>query len=164
MTRYLRQRDTFTCGPVSIINAIKWSGRLATERTYKKRFKTELQCEYPDGTPYDWKMGLVLRKYFSYVKVISRPKINDIDNALDNNQAILLRYFHDEYFSTEGRIGHYTLCIKNNNKRNMYTFVNDSRRKAVVRRTRNTVKEMLALTFDGDTSLAWILSKEYYEK
>ena len=50
MVRYTRQYNEYTCGPVAIINALKWSGHKATLKQDLKLFAQECRCEPCNGT------------------------------------------------------------------------------------------------------------------
>lgn len=50
MVRYVRQYNNYTCGPVAIINAIKWSGHKAIIKQDLKRITNECRCDPRNGT------------------------------------------------------------------------------------------------------------------
>jgi hypothetical protein len=49
MTRYLRQRDTFRCGPVAVLNLAKWQGIRAT-REHLAAYTQLCKCRKNKGT------------------------------------------------------------------------------------------------------------------
>jgi len=113
-TRYIRQRDQFSCGPVAVINTLKFLG---CNVTYKSLPLVQrlCKCKSPDGTnPEDLEQALSVFG-ISFKRKI-KPSLKDIDNHIKNHGAILLNYCIS--------IGHYSLCIGKNGKNN-YTLVND---------------------------------------
>ena len=61
MLRYVRQYNDYTCGPVAIINAIKWSGHKATIKQDLKHITNECRCDPRNGTSHG-NFDRILRK------------------------------------------------------------------------------------------------------
>ncbi len=53
MTRYVRQRTEFSCGPVAILNVLKWSGeKVALNSKLYKRIYADCECnQHSTGSP-----------------------------------------------------------------------------------------------------------------
>jgi len=145
MIKYLKQREQGTCGPVAIINALKWAGLRVTEKTHKKRIRQLTSCSMHHGRgfrgcfPYD--IDYALSRYKSIYACCNHSgqpntKLSEIDKHLDYGGSLLIRYFW------KPNCGHYTLCIGRTPK--TYILVNDSGEKTVIRRSRKTMTRMLS--------------------
>jgi len=148
MIRYLKQRDEFSCGPIAVINALKWAGLKVTEKTHKKHMIRLTNCKSHHGRgfggcfPYDIDYALLQYKSIKICKVYDAfdradrtNMFTEINNHLDNDGSLLMRYFWKP-----GR-GHYTFCIGRTPK--TYTFVNDSIGKNIINRSKKTMNKML---------------------
>jgi len=49
MTRFCKQRDRYSCGPVALLNIDKHFGRQATYKDLP-RYRKRVRCKYPSGT------------------------------------------------------------------------------------------------------------------
>ena len=145
MIRYLRQKEKGTCGPVAIINALKWAGIKATEKTHKKKIKQLTSHNMRHGRgfkgcfPYDVNYALSCYKsIYACCNHTGQPntKLSKIDKHLDYGGSLLIRYFWKPGH------GHYTFCIGRTSK--TYLLVNDSREKTIIRRSRKTMEKMLS--------------------
>lgn len=111
--RFVRQRDNFTCGPVSIFNALKWAG---FSSTYKQHFfKIKFYCK----TTYDWgttpeNITKTLSKYSKYLSFSRKELITlkEIDVHLNNGGAIILEYWFKE--ANKLYDGHYVFIFREN--------------------------------------------------
>jgi len=92
--RYLRQRDQFTCGPVAIMNAIRWAGG---EARYEDKFDDYVErcrCVPPWGTKHG-AFDRVLREEgggLYEVRRVYRPTIPQMTQHLLNGGAVILNY------------------------------------------------------------------------
>jgi len=113
--RYLRQRDNFRCGPVAILNALKWAypygcdGLMFTKANHLwsicKICKTD---NY--GTDSDDFHG-TLRAYFPYVRRVFSPTVAQINRHLGYSRPLILghSYTRDDGVYEE----HYVFCLSN---------------------------------------------------
>lgn len=133
--RYARQRDTFSCGPTAIVNAIKWAGYSCPAREFKKIFKKRTGCTRLRGTD-PWILEQTLKRVpeLSIQYVLNVPNLRDIDEELKKGRSVLLRYFHSHG-------GHYTLIVGRTKK--FYVVVNDSPKKAISYRSRKKMKKLI---------------------
>jgi len=92
--RYIKQKDNYSCGPVAIVNALKWAGEKTTYKNIKE-IKQKCNCVSPSGMWHS-RMTAYLRKNKSLVvtKIRESPniKIKEIDNWLGLNNIVILRY------------------------------------------------------------------------
>ena len=91
---YTKQRKRFDCGPVTIINALKWAGK---NITYEKRinyFKRLCKCDDIDGTKhrnFDRALRISGKDMFS-IRRVHHPTLKEIVNHLKNKNAIVINY------------------------------------------------------------------------
>lgn len=119
--RYVSQRDSYSCGPIAIINTLKFLG---INITYKALpyIRMLCNCKINYGTDEE-DIENVLKMFGIRFKGIHHPTLKEIDKHIECGGAILLNYS----FGID--IGHYTLCI-GRNKTN-YFLVNDMEGKTV---------------------------------
>ena len=115
MKKYKRQGNEPSCGPVAIYNTLIWADAPKKTLKYLKKM-----CNYSGhGTgciDFHWAADNVAGIKIEDLVVF--PNLSDIDNAINNGKAVILRYYADEDHS-----GHYTLCIGKSKK--YYTLVNN---------------------------------------
>jgi hypothetical protein len=121
MTRYLKQWDYISCGPVAIINAMKWRGMKVSRRSHFKKLKRKCKCNHRDGGTYKHDLTRALRNYLSNVKCKVQESINTLDRHLDSGGAVIIAY--DYIRNDDVREGHYVFCI--GKTKHYYTLVND---------------------------------------
>jgi hypothetical protein len=96
MPRYCKQRDNYSCAPIAILNALKWTGKNKTLKDLSK-LKKELQTTKQDGT-YFVPEQKVVQKYFksTYFRDLD---FKTFKKYLLQNKAIIFRY---TFFSKTG--------------------------------------------------------------
>ncbi len=129
MVRYVRQRDTFRCGPIAILNALKWAGAPVTAALLPE-ITAVAGCVYPEGTqPKDFAPALRAfgEKYFS-VGTVPLPSIRAIENCLrEEDRAVLVNYGWFNRDAGNALTGHYTLFTGVSARGQRFTAVNFSR-------------------------------------
>ena len=118
MTRYLRQKDEFHCGPVAIINAMKWVGINASARSHLNQLSKE--CGTDKYGTYPQRFGRVLSKYVR-AHYWERPFTPGLKNHLSFGRAFVLG--HSFVRNDDIVESHYTLCIGRDS--GGYIMVND---------------------------------------
>lgn len=109
MTRYLKQRDHFSCGPHALINAFKFQGGSETAEDLAY-WKDRCGCGIVRRGRDDWNgtSPLVLGRHcqhFGYYQ-LWRPDMRKIDLALQRGHAILVQVLWTR------RRGHYFLITE----------------------------------------------------
>ena len=101
MKRFItKQQHNDTCGPVAIINALKWLGYSAVYRDMVEDFR-KLGCD--EGTScYD--LRRMLNAYGVKYKLHKRSSVKDIERILDRGNAAIVGY---DWVHEESRSGHY---------------------------------------------------------
>jgi hypothetical protein len=165
MTKYIRQTRRTTCGPVAVLNALKWAGYNFTRESHFNKLCKELQW-----SPYH-KMGYVGTHPYYIRKTLEKyPKIRtlytsncidikDLDRCLDfDDFSFIIRYF---YKLGKETIGHYVFCPKRTLKK--YIFINDKYGKTIMYRSRSTMSNRLKQTSDCGFTLhqpyVWLLQR-----
>lgn len=134
--RYAMQNRSYNCGPTVLLNALKWAGYPVSNKKHIKKLEKMVCCNaVTEGT---WcihvQMGLIELDELDIVGVLHLPRLKDIDRELDKGRAVVLRYFHEQ-------CGHFVLITERTKK--YYTVINDSRKKAVSRKSRKRMSKML---------------------
>lgn len=153
--RYLKQRDEFRCGPIAIINAMKWLKMKASAHSYLKQICEECNTDREGTAPV--RFGKILPKYIR-AHYVEEPVLIALDNYLNMGRAFILGY---SYARDDGVIEeHYTLCIGKDSEG--YIMVNDVHtgsgkiiETTVSRKSRNQLKEMVYFKYNGGPKDAW---------
>lgn len=155
MPRYVKQKDNFNCGPVAVINTLKWLG-FNISYDWLSDVRDACQCTRNGTSDLDFEKAL---KYFKIKKKRRiQPSQKDIDKHIDSGGAVLISYFNT--YSMPGfkkGAGHFALCISRTSR--TYMMVNDRTNRTKNRRYRNTMKAILANEQDGFKCWTWFVSK-----
>ena len=92
--RYVRQRNQFTCGPVAVLNAVRWAGGRARFEDKFDDYVERCRCVPPWGTKHG-AFDRVLRVEgdgLYKVRRVYRPTIAQITSHLLNGGAVILNY------------------------------------------------------------------------
>ena len=165
--RYKRQRkNSYFCGPVALLNAMKFTGKQISWDKNREQLKT--LCNYNQGsgvTVNNLHLACIkiLDPLFKPGRIVKKPNLTYMDKALNKGQAIVLRFFHGPYYS---RSGHYVLVVGKTNK--TYAVVNlGNYYKTVTRVSRKGMSKMLRFTdhrrrnkYSAAYSAAWTVDRE----
>ena len=161
MIRYIKQKDNTSCGPVALMNVLKWLGhKVSYDWIHIARHICKWEDRHSDsgGGTSDLDLEKAL-KYFDIKKKRKiQPCLNDIDKHIDSGGIVLLSYFNP-YSMPEFKknSGHFALCIGRTSR--TYMMVNDRTNKTKNRRYRNVMKTMLNNKSNGYKCWAWFISK-----
>jgi len=161
MPRYIRQKDFTSCGPVALINILKWFGCNVSYKDYIEIARG--LCDHisgSDGGTEDKGMARALKAHKISFKKIKNPTLVQLDKHLDSGGIILLDYAvpcMSKLSPIPFEVGdwHFTLCIGRTNK--TYIMVNDATKNTVGKRSRQTIQIMLK--WDGNDHFAWMIKK-----
>lgn len=160
VVKYLKQQDYVSCGPVAIINAMKWKGIRATRESHLKKIKKECRCDRYGTYPED--MAKVLKKYIPSAEHIYEPSIRLLDNILDLGLAAIIGYSYLRNDKVEE--AHYVFCIGRTEK--YYKLVNDVNLKTgdllpktISKKSKSNMFKMLSYKWDkyDEGSELWII-------
>ena len=91
---FTKQRDRYSCGPVAILNALRWAGMDARYEDYIDILRIVCQCEVGEGTnPADFDKALrFLATAIFRVRRVHRPRLGDIERHLREDGAVVINY------------------------------------------------------------------------
>ncbi len=143
MPRYVKQRDHFRCGPVAILNALKWAGAKVSSSDYLD-YLTELSAcgPPPRGTwfkTFDRALRVAGESFYS-VRRIYYPTLGEIESHLQDDGAIVFNhYWRTDKKDVSGR--HFQLLIgMSASGDSLYSVNRGSKQPALQRLTRETFK------------------------
>lgn len=161
--RYFKQRDFFRCGPVAILNALKWAGVPVTVKHDLPRICRLCYCV--DGGVNYREMDDALRKvgrgHFT-IRRVNQPKLHEIEDHLKAGGAIILDFYWEKV--TRDHIvtsRHYVLMSDISPSGTYFGMANYQKiRPAYQRVHRNTIKNHLLRYQRVDLYKAWFLTCE----
>lgn len=138
---YIKQRDKSSCGPIAIINILKWMGLPVTYNFI------DIARHFCDWDPrYGvYKNGLInaLNKFNIDFMIVDSPSIKSMDNHLDMEGIIIFDYYFSE-------TAHYTLCV--GHTKNFYKMVNDGLGNTIKLRSKKSIEKIIKSTKGTDES------------
>lgn len=101
MTRYVRQRDNYSCGPVAIANALKWAGSKFSYRRYHPMFIAAAKCQKPRGTKrghFDRTLRFFARTFdwFKVKRALGIKRAGLLSFLRSSDHAAILQYYVKE--------------------------------------------------------------------
>jgi hypothetical protein len=154
MPRYLGQRDSFRCGPIAIINIMKWAGYYCTEKKDLKRIAKQLKttrCNGTSDTPID-----KLLKQLNGIKATKGRAVtrtSRIDKELDKGKIALIRYMNPYQ-----KYGHIFLCVGKQGR--YYVCVNDGGTRAISLQLKTHMRN----TLRRDRTVVWFVEKLHKDR
>lgn len=108
---YIKQTDSYSCGPVAIMNALIFQERIDIEnndllkQTIFKKWTSKLNCKPPNGTKVKrfWQIAKLLRFNRVY-----NPTLDKLHEILDRGDAVILNH-------GDKKRRHYSLIIDRTN-------------------------------------------------
>ncbi len=92
--RYTKQRDKFRCGPIAILNALRWVGVSIPYKELLPSLERLCECVAPDGTrhaAFDRTLREVGKDIFT-VRRVHHPSLAQIEEHLREGGHIILNY------------------------------------------------------------------------
>ena len=134
MIRYVRQRQRSTCGPIAVLNALKWLGRPVTEKKDLPRLKKWCywrRRQMIGGVKVGGTRNKGIENCLGRYKKVSfgyiyRPSKNTIDHILSKGNAFIMMY------KKKDGGWHYIFCYGKTKKGN-YAVVNFCYGKTTIR-------------------------------
>lgn len=155
--RFCRQTNLYTCGPIALLNALKWGGADATYRRHMRHLKRECKTD-ADGT-HDFFFDRALRnngkKFFSVI----RPRqfnLQTIREHIKNGGSIIVAHielkppydWHYSFWCGVNEMGGEDLYFGVNVEWGFTHSLLDSA----------TMKTILTKSQGGDHPIVWLLS------
>lgn len=167
--RYVAQPDDYSCGPIAILNALKWAGLDASLReslpflqfgcrTIDPETPHDLESNGTTDTDFDRVLRYVLKGKFR-VRRKKHPKLSDIENHCMGGGAVALSY----YWNEGGEFGDH-FCFISGMEKGRFVIANDHHAKtknAVLIRSAKTLCRWLRV--HGDDPIAWFLTPKANE-
>jgi hypothetical protein len=155
--RYLRQHDRSSCGPISVINAVKWCNIPISEKSTLQKLRQDCRCKREQGTDYSG-IVLALSNYAKYIEFFTVKKltIEKVDRHLKKGGATLFCL----YWNIQKKLyAHAVLCISKTDK--FYKIVNYSgnHSAALQYKKKETIDKCLKLAMKYEGSRAVIFLK-----
>jgi len=156
MIRYTKQFDESSCGPISVINAIKWVGVSINRKSNLSYFRKIAKCD-KHGTAH-WDLDLLL-------SVKAKPHLNIkkyifvtwslIKKHLQKDGIVILRHGWDKYSDA----GHYTLITHLTSKKvGVVNYFHDGPAYRLI--DQETLKKIISVVRpSGKKAICWLLSK-----
>jgi len=121
--RYIKQRDETSCGPIAIINILKWLG---CNITYKYLDTARTLCGWESGNTAasgttDRGLRFALNTLKIYAIHRNSPNLKLLDNHLNKGGAAIVEYIIPRCSIEKG--WHFALCVGKENS--SYIIVND---------------------------------------
>ena len=155
--RYTKQYDHYSCGPVAIINALKWAGYSASLKKDKPRILKISKCKPPKGTSVFNLNKAILRCLELDLEYDDCPDLRTLRAHLRTRQgAAILRY---KWWSKKRKCwqGHYFLTTGLTSSGKYYYVINMFTGKVKQRRlAKKFIKE---LSRNREQLRCWYLTK-----
>lgn len=143
MPNYVRQHDEFRCGPIAILNALKWA-RCGVSSALIPRLCKEVSCDPRGTTQKNLNRGLTRRgKGIFFTRQDFDPSLTEIERRLRLGEAVILCYWYyvEKPPGRFGRLlGHYALIVDVSRSGSTFSVVNyfapdNTQRQRISRRT-----------------------------
>ncbi len=128
--RYIKQRDKYRCGPVAIMNILKWSGE-TDSHNYLRDWATYIcGCEPPHGTAHkEFEKGLrqaskCYGRSFTVRKVM-HPTLAEIEKHLRSGGAVVMNYYWER---GKKNARHYSVLVDVSDSGRSFRVINGRRR------------------------------------
>src|SRR3990167_4439791 len=125
LPRYVRQTDTFTCGPVAILNALKWSGCDCIKSKHLRKIIEHSRCKFKHNGTFSYYLDQSLRHFGKRrfrVRFSFYPSLNSIENHLRKSGGSII--IADLFVKGGRRFGHYSLITNVSKSGKSFTAVN----------------------------------------
>lgn len=143
MVKYSKQLNKTDCGPMAVLNALKWAGYPVSCRRGYKSIKKNCKWKAGQGTYYS-DIYKTLQKYSKLKsRIIKSPKLKELDSLLEKGYTFILLYTHKH-----GRCSHFIFCSGKSSKK--YFFKNDSSVYTNRARVRKTINSYLRKSLRKD--------------
>jgi len=97
--RFVRQRDNYSCGPVAIMNVLKWAGHPINYQDSISQLQRLCNCRPKDGkgtmhSDFDRALRKIADRLGSFkVRRVHRPALSEIEEHLQAGGLVILNYY-----------------------------------------------------------------------
>ena len=160
MPRYVKQRDKYSCGPVAILNALRWAGVNADYGQSVKRFTATCKCAPPEGTAhreFDSALRKAGKRIFQ-VRRVHRPLLPQIEAHLQEGGVIVFNYY---WRKKDEEHRHFILLAGISGSGRTFYTVNDFRKGRALRKYQRRYFKKWHLRFQSTDPhyKAWFVSR-----
>lgn len=164
MIRYVRQKDDYSCGPVALINAIKWLGYNYPYKDNIFFIKKLCDCKKEEdwsGTHY-YDLSKALKKLKIKNKFNENPKISEIIEHIENEGSLILRELYKE---NKEWCGHYFFIYGYDSQEKEFLTVNSRKDETMSKISLHDLKKSLSIKAnrleksDINRSICWFIFK-----
>lgn len=109
--RFVKQRNQYSCGPVVILNALKWAEQKVSYKSHFKKLKKLTKCNL-DGSVFSKVKGAIYS--YSNIFKIGTDRITSIKRLeiyIKNGAGIILQYYYRDSKKVNEIFGHFTLIL-----------------------------------------------------
>lgn len=93
MTKYVKQKDKYNCGPVAILNIAKWAGEKTSYKKEWKHLKTVCKSIPPFGTDSKDLSSAIKKRLGKYFyEHMESPTLSKINLCLDDGGAVIVKF------------------------------------------------------------------------
>jgi len=124
MPRFVVQRDDFRCGPIAVLNALKWYGLPATKKKHLRLLTEACDCHREFGTYWADMHRAITHYYPGSCQYVDFPSIGQLSDHVFDGGAFILRYCVNRKAKPLFRDGHVALCIDITETKRQFLFVN----------------------------------------
>lgn len=161
--KYFKQYDSFSCGPIALMNALVWAGYNITYDKDFERISRAMKMDEDGASTHN--LNKAIRRYKKLYVLpeegsFEGPSIKLIDEHLSLGGSFIIGYF----LTRKGKVyrNHYTFCVGSCGEQ--YTMINNGKR-IVENVDRDSLVRMLRTKDeDGDEADIWFLFKAEYLK
>lgn len=107
-SRWIKQRDLHSCGPVALMNLQKWIGHPVTYASDFHYWKKKCKCNH-DGSPLDAFVNSLYSIKDIKISPRSIPSLETIDSALQQGKAVVMK---SAFMGKKELDGHYFLVTE----------------------------------------------------
>jgi len=94
--RYVKQRDHSSCGPVAIMNVLKWAGHIFSYQETIGLF--QLACEWTPVTgtchaPFDRALRGLAGRFNLRIRRVHGPRLGEVEKHLRSGGIVVMNYY-----------------------------------------------------------------------
>lgn len=116
---YVVQRDSYRCGPVAILNALRWAGKDVLYKSQIGRLTQLCECVQPKGTKYRPFVRTLRKegKNWFDIELVTEPNFGLVEKILGQGKAAIWNFKHER-----GR--HYAFIVSADRSKKTFSVAN----------------------------------------
>jgi len=123
--RYVKQQNSYSCGPIAVLNSLKWAGAAVTYAYHYSQLVKDCRSRSEEADDDGTSVGnfdRVLRKYSADFFTVRKPRIctfEEFEAHLLEGGAAVLRFWHNEG-------GHFSFFPEYDSTSGVFLGINDA--------------------------------------